>query len=209
MKKTHIKKMKNLNIENIENKLNKQIRRNAISVGIDVAERYTGICILKSNDKKLYIEHLQVIETSQKEDHFHRADHFVSSLEKFKQILKKYKDYKIMVIERCFYKSNPKTLIHLAHFGIIAYIILKNSFDTYYYMGATTARSIIGFNQKRQENLGNIKPKIITRGKNKGKPKKIKCKSLVHDYLRTDFNVDIKNEDEADGFVLALAGLLQ
>lgn len=201
--------MKTLNIETIEKKLNKQIRRNAISIGIDVAERYTGICILKSNTKTVSIDHLQVIETSRKEDHFNRADHFVASLEKFRQGLNKYKGYKILVIERCYYGRNAETLIHLAHFGIITYIILKKEFDTYYYIGATTARSIIGFNQKSQEKLGNIKPKIITRGKNKGKPKKIKCKALVHDYLRTDFNVDIKNEDEADGFVLAFAGLLQ
>ena len=201
--------MKTLNISDIEKRLNKKIRQNAVSIGFDVAERFTGICILKANKDKIYIKDLQKIETSNKEDHFNRADHYVASLEKFKQDLEKYKDFKILVIERCYYGRNAETLIHLAHFGILTYTILKKLFDTYYYIGATTARAIIGFNQKRQEKLGNIKPKIITRGKNKGKPKKIKCKALVHDYLKTDFNIDIKDEDEADAFVLALAGLLK
>jgi len=196
-------------IKKIEKKLKKQIIRNTISIGFDVAEAFTGICILKADAKQVSIEHLQVIETSNKVDHFTRADHYVAALEKFKQTLEKYKGNKILIIERCFFGRNVETLIHLAHFGILTYIILKKEFDTYYYFGATTARSIIGFNQRRQEALGNLKPHVITRGKNEGKTKKIDCKSLVHDYLKTDFGLEFKSKDEADAFVLALAGLLK
>lgn len=198
-----------LAIKEIEKKLGKTIRQNSVSVGFDVAERFTGVCILRTDKDSICIKDLEVIETTHKEDHFNRADHFVASLEKFKQELDKYKEYKIMVIERCFFGRNVETLIHLAHFGILTYITLKKLFDTYYYLGATTARSIIGFNQRRQEELGNLKAKVISRGKNKGKTKKIECKALVHDYLRTAFNVKIENPDEADAFVLALAGLLK
>jgi len=207
-----------MNIKYIEKKLKKTIRTNTISVGIDVAEHYTGVCILKTDDKEIIIEHREVIETSAKEDHFTRADHYVSALEKFKQTLNKYKGYKILVIERCYFGMNVETLIHLAHFGILTYITLKKNFDTYYYFGATTARSIIGFNQKRQEETGTLKAEVYTRDtKNaegeilhkKGDKKKLQCKDLVHNYLETDFKVSIKNKDEADGFVLALAGLLK
>jgi Holliday junction resolvasome RuvABC endonuclease subunit len=199
----------NFKIKDIEKRLNKIIARNVYSVGFDTAEALTGVCILRTDKENIYIENLQVIETSNKEDHFNRADHFVAALEKFKQTLEKYKGYKILVIERCFFGRNVETLIHLAHFGILTYIILKKEFDTYYYFGATTARSIIGFNQRRQEEKGNLKPHIITKGKNKGKEKKIDCKSLVHDYLKTDFKVTFDSKDKADAFVLALAGLLK
>jgi Holliday junction resolvasome RuvABC endonuclease subunit len=198
-----------LSIKEIEKKLGKQINRNVYAVGFDVAEAFTGVCILKSNNEDIVIEHTQVIETTNQEDHFHRADHFVDALDKFKQMLVKYKGKKILIIERCFFGRNPETLIHLAHFGILAYAFLKKEFDIHYYMGATTARSLIGFNQKNQEEKGNLKAHIITRGKNKGKTKKIDCKSLVHDYLKTDFNLTFKSKDEADAFVLALAGLLK
>jgi Holliday junction resolvasome RuvABC endonuclease subunit len=199
----------NFKIKDIEKRLKKTIARNVFSVGFDTAEAFTGVCILRTDKENIYIENLQVIETSHKEDHFNRADHYVAALEKFKQTLEKYKGYKILIIERCFFGRNVETLIHLAHFGILTYIILKKEFDTYYYFGATTARSLIGFNQRRQEEKGNLKPHIITRGKNKGKEKKIDCKSLVHDYLKTDFKLEIENKDEADAFVLALAGLLK
>lgn len=200
--------IKRTSIKLVEKKTQKKIRRNSFSVGIDVAEKYTGICIVKSDNNWIYIENLSVITTSEKEDHFNRADHFVAALEKFKQTLSSAVGFKIVVIERCFYGKNVETLIHLAHFGILAYIILKREFDTYYYYGASTARSIIGFNQRRQEALGNLQTRVITKGKNKGNFKKIDCKSLVHDYLNTDFNLIISNKDEADAYVLALAGLL-
>jgi len=196
-------------VKNIEKKLGKTIRRNCISVGFDVAEKYTGVCILKVDTDTIKIVDTLVIETTEKEDHFHRADHYVFSLEKFKQTIQKFKDTKMLIIERCYFGQNPETLIHLAHFGIITYILLKKEFETYYYFGASTARSIIGFNQKRQESLGNLKPHIITRGKNKGKEQKIDCKSLVHDYLKTDFGISFDSKDKADAFVLALAGLLK
>jgi len=196
-------------IKEIEKRLGKTIRKNCVSIGFDVAEKYTGICILKVDNENISIKYTQVIETSDKEDHFHRADNYVFALEKLRQTIQKFKDSKIMVIERCFFGRNVETLIHLAHFGILTYITLRKEFDVYYYLGATTARSLIGFNQKKQEEKGTLKTQIITRGKNKGKMKKIDCKSLVHDYLKTDFEVKFKTKDEADAFVLAFAGLLK
>jgi Holliday junction resolvasome RuvABC endonuclease subunit len=199
----------NFKIKDIEKKLGKIIKQNAISVGFDCAEHFTGVCILKTDTNTIFIENTQVIETSDKEDHFHRADSYIASLEKFKQTLDKYKGYKIQIVEKCFFGRNPETLIHLAHFGILTYAILKKNFDICYYMAVTTARSLIGFNQRRQIEKGNLKPHIITKGKNKGKEKKIDCKSYVHDYLKTDFGLEFKSKDEADAFVLALAGLLK
>jgi Holliday junction resolvasome RuvABC endonuclease subunit len=207
-----------LDIKFIEKRLKKQIARNVISVGFDVAEAFTGVCILTTDKDKITIEHTQVIETTSKDDHFHRADNYVASLEKFKNLMEKYQNRKLLVIERCFFGQNAETLIHLAHFGIITYILLKKIFDTYYYFGASTARSIIGFNQKRQEEKGTLKAEVYsrdTKDKNgkikhrKGEAKKIDCKSLVHNYLKTDFNVEFESKDVADAFVLALAGLLK
>ena len=207
-----------LSLKKLEKQLTKSIRRNALSVGVDVAEAYTGICILETDDENITIRNTQVIETTNKEDHFNRANHYVASLEKFKQDIPKINKFKILTIERCYYGKNPETLIHLAHFGIITYIILQKLFDTVYYFGATTARSIIGFNQRKQEEKGTLKVQTYTRdtkdknGKikhKKGENKKIDCKSLVHDYLKTDFNLEFKSKDEADAFVLSLAGLLK
>lgn len=210
-----------LNIKQIEEKTGRQIRHNAVSVGFDTAPAYTGICVLTSDTKNITIEHSQTIATSSKDDHFHRADHYADSLEKFKQIIEKYTGHKIMVIERCFYSVNVEVLIQLAHFGIITYDRLKKRFNTHLYYGVTTVRSMIGFNQKHQQEHGTFKAKCYTRdtfhkkGKKKGEikhkkgeKKKVACKDLVHNYLETDFGLKFKTKDEADAFALALAGLL-
>lgn len=201
--------MKIFKIIDIEKKLNKTVRQDTISIGLDTAISFTGICILRTDKENIYIEDTLLITTSEKDDHFHRADHFIDALNKFKQKLMNYKQFKILVVERCYFGQNPETLIQLAQFGILTYATLKKEFDTYFYLGASTARSIIGFNQKRQEQKTTLKSHIITRGINKGKKKKITCKELVHDYLKTDFGLEFDSPDKADAWVLALAGLLQ
>jgi Holliday junction resolvasome RuvABC endonuclease subunit len=206
-----------ISIKKIEDKLKKQVRRSCLSIGFDVAEKYTGICILKVDEKYITIDHTEVIQTNPKEDTFHRVDKFEDSLGKFKQLLNGYNGFKILIIEKCFYGRNIQTLINLAQFGILVYTTLKNDFNTFHYIGATSARSVIGFNQKRQSREGTLKAKAYTRdtkdrkGKikhRKGELKKIDCKSLVHDYLKTDFNLEFDTKDEADAFVLSLAGTL-
>lgn len=197
-----------LKIKDIEEKTGRRIRQNAISIGFDTAPGLTGIAILKATADIITLEHIEIIATSAKDDHLHRADHYVNSLKKFIPIIEKYKDFKVMVIEQCWYGKNVNSLIQLAQFGIITYITLKNYFNEYFYIGATTARSLIRFNQKRQEAKTTLKAKVITKGKNKGTTKKISCKELVHDYLKTDLGVVIEQPDEADAMVLALAGLL-
>jgi len=209
-----------LDIKDIEQKTGKQVRHNAVSVGFDTAPAFTGICVLTSDTKNITIEHSQTIMTSAKDDHFRRAANYGDALEKFRQTLN-FKLHKIMVIERCFYSINAEVVIQLAHFGILTYYILKNYFDAHFYYGVSTVRSMIGFNQKHQQEHGTFKAKTYKRdtffmkGKKKGQikhkkgeKKKIDCKTLVHNYLETDFGLRFDSPDEADAFVLALAGLL-
>lgn len=210
--------MQVLNIQDIEKKTNKKIRQNAVSVGVDIAEATTGVAILRTDKEKIYIENLQVIETSKKDDSFHRADNLVSSLEKLKQDIVAYKEYKLLIIEDCFFGQNAEVLKHLARFGILVYRELKKTVDVYYFMYPLTARSMIGFNQKKQQEKNTLKAEVYTRdtinkqGKvlhKKGEKKKIECKALVHNYLETAFGLVFDSPDKADGFVLALAGLLK
>ena len=208
----------NLKIKDIEKKLGKTIRKNALSIGIDIAEGTSGICFLRTDKDNIYIENTQVIETDKKQDTFHKADNLISSLEKLKQKISEYKEYKLLIIEDCFFGKSIETLKHLARFGILVYRELKKEVDIYYFIFPNTARSMIGFNQKKQESKGTLKAEIYTRdtkdktGKikhKKGEKKKISCKSLVMDYLKSDFGLEFKSEDEGDAFTLSLSGLLR
>jgi Holliday junction resolvasome RuvABC endonuclease subunit len=200
--------IKELLIKEVEAVVEKIIRKNAICIGWDVAEHYTGICILRTDDSKIYIEDLLKIETNPKEDIIHRMEYFLNATEKIKQNLK-YKGFKIISIEDCWFGKNPEGLKHLARFSTLVWMSFRKECDYIFFILPISARAQIKFNKNDQMAEGNIKPKIISKGKNKGKPKKIDIKLLVQDYLKMAFGVLIEDSDKADGFVLALAGLLK
>ena len=140
-----------------------------------------------------------------------RMEYFIIALDKFKQELKKYKEFKILVIEKCWMGLNPDVTINLAYFGALVWRELKKEVDYKFFIYPSSARKCIGFNKNDQMAEGNVKLKIITKGKNKGKPKKVDIKLLIMDYLKMAFGVEVPNNDNdlADAFVLALCGILK
>lgn len=210
--------MKTLLIKDVEEVTGKKVRQFAFSIGVDIAVLVTGLCLLRTDKEKIYIESLQTIETNTKDDAFHRTDNLISSLDKLKQDIEKYKEYKLLIIEDCFFGANVDILKHLARFGIIVYRELKKNVDAYYFFYPSQARSLIGFNLKNQTKTGNVKAEIYSRdtknkeGKilhKKGDKKKISVKNLVDDYLKIKFGVEIEEENERDSFVLSMCGILK
>lgn len=133
--------------------------------------------------------------------------YFMGAIDKFKQDLK-YKEYKIIVVEDSWMGKNVYTLKNLVRFSTLLWAMFYNECDYFYFLLPTSARSQIGFNKNNQIKEGNVKIEVFSRGKNKGKPKKVDIKLLVIDYLKQEFEVDIENSDKADAWVLSMAGLL-
>ncbi len=205
-------------IKDVEEVTGKKIRKNAVSCGWDVAEEFTGIAILRTDETKIYIEDLQKITTNSKDDIKHRMDGFIDSLDKFKQGVK-YKEFKINIVEDSWMGKNVFVLKNLVRFSTLIWREFRKESDYIDFLLPTSARSQIGFNKTEQLEVGNVKTEVYTRdtkstktGKilhKKGDKKKVDIKLLVQDYLKMAFGVDIEDNDEADGFVLALAGLLK
>jgi Holliday junction resolvasome RuvABC endonuclease subunit len=198
-----------LKIKDIEKKLNKKIRKNAISLGWDVAERYTGLTLLKTNENDLIIEILDKIETNPKDDIKNRMISFINSVEKFKQDWGKYKSFRIVIIEDSWMGMNVFTLKSLVRFSTLLWEKFYKDCDCIDFMMPNSARAIIGFNKNRQTENTKLPIQKFSRGKNKGKDKKIDIKKLVQEYLKETFNVAIEDSDKSDSFTLALAGLLK
>jgi Holliday junction resolvasome RuvABC endonuclease subunit len=200
--------MNPLNIIEIEKKLGKKIRRDCISIGWDVAEANTGCCCLRVNKKEIEILSLDKITTNPKDDVKHRLDYFVMELDKYKQSLPEKKEWRLNIIEDSFLGPSVWCLKNLVRFSTAIYLTFKNCVDYQDFLTAIQVRSRIGFNQKHEENVQNLKKEFFTRGKNKGKPKKTDLKVLVKGYLKRQFGVEIEDSDKSDAFCLALAGLL-
>lgn len=196
-----------LNIKNVESKLDRNIRRDAMSFGFDVAERSTGICVLTTNDKDIEVFLTDKIETNPKDDMCHRLDYFVMALDKFKQKLPIKKEWRINVIEQPFLGLNPYGYEALARFSTAVYLNFKKDVDYQVFLGANSARAKIGFNLNKEIEKQCIKPSKISKGKNKGKDKKIDNKLVIAGYLKRVFDINFSEHDIADAFVLALAGL--
>jgi Holliday junction resolvasome RuvABC endonuclease subunit len=200
--------MQTINIKEAEEIMGKTIRKNAVCIGWDCAEHYTGIAILRTDISKIYIDKLDKIETNPKEDIIHRMEFFLNSLEKFKQDLK-YKEYKIISIEDCWFSNNPECLKHLARFSTLIWTSFRKECDYIFFILPNSARAQIKFNKNKQIEESNIEIKKITRGKNKGKPKKIDIKELVQEYLTMAFGIEEKDPDKSDAIVIAMSGLLR
>jgi len=196
-------------ISDVEKKLGKKIRKDSIAIGFDVAEANTGHCVLKSTQDEIIIESIGVIQTSTKEDTVNRMNSFLNSLEKLKQDWGKYKQFRIVVVEDCFMGANVFTLKHLCRFSALVWVTYHKECDSLIFLMPNSARSIVGFNKNAQMKDTKLEKKIISKGKNKGKEKKIDLKKLVQEYLKETFGIDLTNSDQADAFVLALAGLLK
>ena len=199
-----------LNIRDIEQKLNKKVRLNTISIGFDVAEHFTGICVLRTDTKTIYIEDLQKIETNPKDDIKNRMSSFIGAIDKFKQQIKKYKGYRIIVIEDSWFGfGNVVVLKNLTRFATLLWNSFYKECDYIEFLLPTSARSQIRFNKNTQLEQTELPIEKFKRGKNIGKPKKVDIKKLIQEYLYKSFNIEIKDTDESDSFVLALAGLLR
>ena len=199
-----------LNIRDIEQKLNKKVRLNTISIGFDVAEHFTGICVLRTDTKTIYIEDLQKIETNPKDDIKNRMSSFIGAIDKFKQQIKKYKGYRIIVIEDSWFGfGNVVVLKNLTRFATLLWNSFYKECDYIEFLLPTSARSQIRFNKNTQLEQTELPIEKFKRGKNIGKLKKVDIKKLIQEYLYKSFNIEIKDTDESDSFVLALAGLLR
>lgn len=200
--------MQTLDLVEIEKKLGKKIRKNTLSIGWDSAERYSGASILITDNSKIYIE-LGKISTDPKEDIKNRMNYFEGALDKYVDIVKKVNNYKICVIEDAFLKFNVKVLKDLTRFSTIVWTKFHKICDYTFFILPNTARSQVGFSKNEQIIDSNIEVKKITKGKNKGKNKKVDIKILVKDYIEQTFGLKIEDFDEADSFILAMAGLLR
>jgi Holliday junction resolvasome RuvABC endonuclease subunit len=201
--------MKKIKIKAVEDLLKKIVKQNAISIGFDVAEENTGVCVLRTDKEYIYVEALHKITTNKKDDIKNRMEFFLGALEKFKQLLPKTGQWRIVAIEDCWFGRNVEVLKTLARFSALLWYSFRKECDYIFFILPNSARALIGFNKNTQLEEGTIKPEIKKSGKNKGQPKKVDIKLLVKDYIFQTFKVEIKDHDIADGFVLALAGLLK
>jgi len=173
-------------INELEKKLDKKIKRNIQSIGLDIAER-TGVCIITANNKNVNFDWHFIqfdksnIEKVYKEMYFH-----------FKKVINKNKiKDNVVIIEDTFLQRfgrlvQADVFKKLTRFGTLALATCYNKDMPYYFILAKSARA-------------KLKIKMIT-----GKPKESVAK-----YLKKTLDIETNDNDISDSIVLALLGIIE
>lgn len=182
--------IKKISLNSVESYLGKTLKRNTISMGVDIAMHITGIALIRTTDSYLILERIHKIEVPKDKSLLDCIDLFLAQLNDFKN--KIIKDYKldINVIEDCFFSKNVKTLKSLARFGVLIYDKFRDITKNTLFIMPTQARKLIGFKKSDKSVKG------------------IKVKKEVINYINEALDLQIKDSDIADAIVLSLGGLI-
>ena len=183
--------MTKLYLKNIEEFFKVKITKDCVVLGADVSMYSTGLALIRTADKYLFIEKLDVIKVPHNSDNFlESVDSFLEQLDQIKRnIISKYTINRV-IIEDCFFGSNVKTLKALSRFGILVYERFRGCSNECHFELPTSARRAINFKKTNKKAKGQaLKKEIIN-------------------YINVGFQLDLKSKDtdKADALVLALGG---
>jgi len=167
-------------ISKIQSVTGRKIKKSFVSLGFDIAKR-TGICEIKVNTKYIYLD-WGFIEF----DSSDKKNMYKQMLQEFDQIIQK-QDFSM--IEDTFVGFNRKGAIELSRYGAFAIATCIRKGINWDLITAVSARA----------NL-----KIDTRKFGKGK-----SKLAVADWLKTELDIELEDEDISDAIVLAINGILK
>lgn len=179
-------------IIDIEERLNRVIRKNITVIGVDIAKKNTGICVIKTTNTYLHISYFDKIIVKMKGKEVHPClDAFIEEFELFKaRVFSKHKKFDVLIIEDCWLGKNVWTLKMLSKYEVLFYVGFKEyAVDIPDPRQARSARARVGFK--------------------KNKESKLDIKRQVQAWIQENFNLDIIDADHSDAFILALSGLTE
>jgi len=184
--------MTKLNLKRIEEFFKIKLTQNLVSLGVDVSMYSTGIALLRTTDKYLIIEKLDVIVVPKSKNFLQSADSFLEQVDSIKRDIISKHNIDRVIIEDCFFGNNILTLKSLARFGILVYERFRGCSNECHFELPTSARRMINFKK--------------TNKKAKGHALK---KEIIH-YINTGLQLKLKinDADKADALALALTGLI-
>jgi hypothetical protein len=182
------------NLDDIIDVIGSPIKKNCLCLGIDVAQIKTGMCLLRTDEKFLYIEGMYILIAKKDKNTLHQmVDKWVHEAIQLRgQVEKDSKDIKkhILIIEDCWFSKSVWTTKILSKFAVLAYLVFRKwATEAPDPIQPVTARKRIGFKKDTKDSTD--------------------TKKQVYNYLAEEFDLEIEDNDLADAYVLALAGLVE
>lgn len=207
-----------VDLEELSDAIGKEIRKDCIVLGLDVAQKRTGVCLLRTTRNKLYIEDLYTVDikgTSKNNVHKKLVE-YAKKLIKLREELKGKKlpeTYsKILVLEDCWFGRSVWVTKTLARFETVAFLMLRKWADEVPDpIQPVAARKLVGFEQDRGEfKYDSYKTKKgKTRRKRVWIRKPLGVKDQIKNFISDVIGLDVEDDNLADGIVLALVGVIK
>lgn len=188
-----------IDIDNLSILLNKPIKKNVISVGVDLASNVTGLCIMQSikgNVIKLSEGVINVSELSKGDMRYIKMDTFLDkTTEFFKGLRETYPDDEIIVVvEDCYFSGKVESFQRLCEYHALFYSVARHYASKLFFIPPTECRNLLGFVKYSDKNK-----KLDT------------LKDHIRFFLFSKFNLSFDGkhcEDIADASGLSLVGLI-
>ena len=188
-----------IDIENLGVLLNKPIKDNVISVGVDLASNVTGLCIFQSiNGKVIKLSEgaIDVSVLSRGDMRYVKMDTFLDKTEQFfKGLRQAYPDNEIIVVvEDCYFSGMVESFQRLCEYHTLFYSVARHYASKLFFIPPTECRNLLGFTKSADKNK-----KLDT------------LKDHIRFFLFSKFNLSFDGkhcEDIADASALGLVGLI-
>ena len=171
--------------------LDKEIIKNTVCLGVDVAQNKTGFCIIRTTDSLFLVEEFYGIELKKKESLHKKILTYKSFCEDIRSDLPSFKNYtKVLVLEDCFFGQSIWTTKVLSKFETVNFLVLNSWADKVFEpVLPLRARKGVGFT--------------------KDKASKLPIKEQIQNWIEDKFYLEITDSDLSDAFILALFGLIK
>lgn len=179
-----------IKISEVEDYLDKNIKRNHISLGFDVSVHSTGAVIVRTKNEYLILEVVTKLITPNTAKNAKAQDIYTEQLDDYRNKVSQKFSLNTVIIEDCFYGKNVDTLKALARCSGLARDRFKNLADRCEYMYPKTIRKEINCNTHKLKGY-QLKKYIVT---------------YINEAL--SLKLKAKDNDIADAIACALAGLI-
>jgi len=179
-------------LNDICNIIDKELKPNTVSIGIDGAQHITGICVLRTTKTKLYVDAFYEINmkgTGKGNLHKQLPEYYAKFLD-VKKSLPDYIDYfKTVIIEDCWFGSSVWTTKILAKYSVISFLTFHDWANHIPEpIQPVSIRARVGFKKDTKS--------------------KMTIKEQIQDWIEDKFELIIEDDNYADAFILALGGLI-
>lgn len=204
-----------LDISEICDILDKEVRPNTLSLGIDGAQKHTGICLLRTTKDKFYVEQFYGVDMKGvgKGNLHPKLIEYLHKCKEIRDSLPKYtgKYNKRVIIEDCYFGQSVWTTKVLAKYATVSFFVFRKWADEVPEpIQPVSARKRTGF----EADAGQFHYELRTiKGEQKRRKvwdrKPLDLKDQIIDFIDKKFDLEIEDDNLADAFILALAGLIE